>query len=78
MAKVVTVGAAKVLRTSVTFTGNIEGVSSQIVVANPAANVAIAQFTQKDFQTALGKVSRKKGEAFFGENVRDAIKTIKG
>lgn len=60
MTKTITIGAAKVLRTSITFTGNIEGVSSQIVVANPAANVAIAQFTQKDFQTALKKVSQRR------------------
>ena len=35
-------------------------------------------FTKNDFEHALQKVSRKKGEAFFGENVRDSTKTIKG
>ncbi len=66
----VTIGAAKVLRTSVSFTGNVEGVSSQIVIANPAANVAITQFTQDDFKTALLKVSQRRMSKTYVKQLR--------
>lgn len=67
--EVVTIGAAKVLRTFVSFTGNGELVSSQIVIASPAANVAVAQFTQE--------VSKRRSMPI-GEHIGEAIRTIKG
>ena len=72
-----TIGAAMTISAFVYYTGNVERISSQIIATEPGANIKIVPFTQDDFQTALRKVS-KMHTAPIGENVRDAIKSIKG
>ena len=72
----VTVGGAKILRTSISFDGDVESFFSQIVVPNLAANVVMAQFTKKDYQTALRKVSQRRSMPV-GEHIREAIQVMK-
>ncbi len=67
--EMVTAGTSKILSTSMSFTGDVEGVSSQFVLANPAANIAVTQFTQR---------VNKKHSMPFGEHIREATDIIKG
>lgn len=65
-----TSGASTVLNTSLSFTGDIDRVSTQILLANPEANIATFQLTPLSMRIKHGLP--------IGGHIQELIRAIKG